>query len=45
MRGIWRELAGEIRDASAATGVGGFEPLTKTLEKRDPEHWDPDQTK
>lgn len=25
--------------------VGGFEPLIETLEKRDPEDWDPDQEK
>lgn len=30
---------------SAATGVGGFEPLIETLEKRDPEDWDPDHAR
>lgn len=39
--GIWRDVADEIRIVSAATGVGGFE----TLEKHDPEDWDPDQAK
>ena len=43
--GIWRDLAEEIRVVSAATGVGGFEPLIEALEKHDPEDWDPDQAK
>lgn len=42
---IWRELAEEIREVSAATGAGGFEPLIETLEKRDPEDWDPDHAR
>lgn len=43
--GIWRELAEEIRDVSAATGVVGFEPLIETLEKIDREGWDPGQAR
>jgi hypothetical protein len=43
--GIWLDLADEIRVVSAATGVGGFEPLIETLEKRVPEDWEPDQAK
>jgi hypothetical protein len=42
---IWRDLVEEIRVVSAATGVGGFDPLIERLEKRDPEDWDPDQAK
>lgn len=44
--GVWREVAGRLRDIAEATDDDGFDPLIGLLEKRDPsDKWDPDQAK